>query len=191
MPAITPLLTSKEFSCLQGLLVFENEKYVVSHLLSGQGPAPLSIILLLIFWSFCPQGMNSSAHPGEGPSTSCLSYSKASKHLPYGPPLLLAHWTACFFLAESRQDLRIFLNTGRKCQSIFTHKDNINCIPNTVIGLPSWSACNAGDVGSVPGLGRSLEEGTATRSSILAWRILWTEESEGLQSRGSQRVRRD
>ena len=34
-----------------------------------------------------------------------------------------------------------------------------------------------------------LEKGTATHSSILAWRILWTEKPGGLQSRGSQRVR--
>ena len=36
---------------------------------------------------------------------------------------------------------------------------------------------NAGDVrdsGSIPGLGRSLEEGMATHSSILAWRTLWS-----------------
>ena len=33
------------------------------------------------------------------------------------------------------------------------------------------SACNAGDLGLIPGLGRSLEEGMATHSSILAWRI--------------------
>ena len=33
------------------------------------------------------------------------------------------------------------------------------------------SACNAGDVGLIPGLGRSLEEGMATHSSVLAWRI--------------------
>ena len=31
-----------------------------------------------------------------------------------------------------------------------------------------------------------LEEGMATHSSILAWRIPWTEESGGLQSMGSQ-----
>ena len=30
-----------------------------------------------------------------------------------------------------------------------------------------------GDLGSIPGLGRSLEEGKATHSSILAWRIPW------------------
>ena len=36
-----------------------------------------------------------------------------------------------------------------------------------------------------------LEEGMATHSSILAWRIPWTEEPGGLQSRGSQRVGHD
>ena len=34
-----------------------------------------------------------------------------------------------------------------------------------------------------------LEEGMVTHSSILAWRIPWTEEPGGLQSLGSQRVR--
>ena len=45
----------------------------------------------------------------------------------------------------------------------------------------------------VPSLGQEdpLEKGMATHSSILAWRILWTEEPGGLQSMGSQRVRRD
>ena len=33
-----------------------------------------------------------------------------------------------------------------------------------------------------------LEKGTASHSSILAWRIPWTEEPGGLQSVGSQRV---
>ena len=37
----------------------------------------------------------------------------------------------------------------------------------------------------------NLEKETATHSSILAWRIPWTEEPGGLQSMGSQRVRRD
>ena len=36
-----------------------------------------------------------------------------------------------------------------------------------------------------------LEEGMATHSSILAWRIPWTEEPGGLQSVGLQRVRHD
>ena len=36
-----------------------------------------------------------------------------------------------------------------------------------------------------------LEEEMATHSSVLAWRIPWTEEPGGLQSKGSQRVRHD
>ena len=36
-----------------------------------------------------------------------------------------------------------------------------------------------------------LKEGVATHSSVLAWRIPWTEEPGGLQSMGSQRVRYD
>ena len=43
----------------------------------------------------------------------------------------------------------------------------------------------------VQSLGREgpLEEGMATHSNILAWRIPWTEEPGGLQSIGSQTVR--
>ena len=36
------------------------------------------------------------------------------------------------------------------------------------------SACNAGDLGSIPGLEDPLERGKATYSSVLAWRIPWT-----------------
>ena len=36
-----------------------------------------------------------------------------------------------------------------------------------------------------------LEKGMATHSSILVWRIPWTEEPGRLQSMGSQRVRQD
>ena len=36
-----------------------------------------------------------------------------------------------------------------------------------------------------------LEEGMVTHSSVLAWRIPWTEEPGGLQSMGSQRVGHD
>ena len=44
------------------------------------------------------------------------------------------------------------------------------------------------DVGSIPGSGRSHGKRNATHSSILAWKILWTEEPGGLQSMGSKRV---
>ena len=39
---------------------------------------------------------------------------------------------------------------------------------------------SAGDMDSIPGSGRSLGEEMATHSSILAWKIPWTEEPGGL-----------
>ena len=57
------------------------------------------------------------------------------------------------------------------------------------------STCNAadpGDTGSIPGSRRFPWRGKmASHSSILAWRIPWTEEPGGLQSKGSQRVGHD
>ena len=53
------------------------------------------------------------------------------------------------------------------------------------------STCNAGDLGLIPGLGRSPGGGKATHTSILAWKIQWTEEPGGLQSMGSQRAGHD
>ena len=53
------------------------------------------------------------------------------------------------------------------------------------------SACNVGDLGSILGWEDSLEKGMATHSSVLAWRISWTEESDVLQSLGSQRIKHD
>ena len=49
------------------------------------------------------------------------------------------------------------------------------------------SACNAGDPGSIPGSGRSPGEGKGKHSSILTWKIPWTEEPSGLQFMGLQR----
>ena len=53
------------------------------------------------------------------------------------------------------------------------------------MGFPASSigkefTCNAGDTGSIPRSEDPLEKGMATHSSILAWRILWTEEPGGL-----------
>ena len=58
--------------------------------------------------------------------------------------------------------------------------------------LPSPSA-RAGDIKKFRSLGQEdpLEEGMATHSSILAWRIPWAEEPGGLHSLVSQRVRHD
>ena len=53
------------------------------------------------------------------------------------------------------------------------------------------SACNVGDLGQSLGWEDPLETGTATHSSILAWRIPWTEKPGRLQFMGSQRARQD
>ena len=50
------------------------------------------------------------------------------------------------------------------------------------------SACNAGDLGSIPGSGTSPGEENATHFNILSWRILWTEEPVRLQSMESQEL---
>ena len=65
-----------------------------------------------------------------------------------------------------------------------------------MLGLPRWlsgkeSACKAGDPILIPGSGRSPGGGMATHSSIIAWRIPWTEEPSRLQSMGSQGVGHD
>ena len=66
-------------------------------------------------------------------------------------------------------------------------------VARVVKNLPTIS----GDIGDLieedAGLGQEdpLEEGMATHSSILAWRIPWTEEPGGLQSIGSEKVRLD
>ena len=59
-------------------------------------------------------------------------------------------------------------------------------------GLPrghQWLPVNAGDIknaGSIPGWEDPLKEGMETHSTILAWRIPWTEEPGVLQSLGLQ-----
>ena len=123
-----------------------------------------------------------------------------------------------------------------KLQKIKDEQSQTGKITLPIGGFPSSLAgkeptCNAGDSGSIPGLGRSagkgigyplqyswtswvaqreknppamretwvqsldwedpLEKGMATHSSILAWRIPWTEEPGELQSMGSQRVTHD
>ena len=47
------------------------------------------------------------------------------------------------------------------------------------------------DTGSIPGLGRFPKQEMTVHSSILAWKIPWTEEPDGLQSMGLKRVRHD
>ena len=75
----------------------------------------------------------------------------------------------------------------RLCPSRPTESETVSWgLVICVLRLPRWlsgkeSACNAGDIGSVPGSGRCPGEGN---SSALVWRIPWAEPG-GLQSTGS------
>ena len=65
-------------------------------------------------------------------------------------------------------------------------------LQRTQVVLVKNSPANAGDLrdaGLTLGGEDPLEEGMATHSSVLAWRIPWMEDSGGLQSVGSQRIR--
>ena len=62
----------------------------------------------------------------------------------------------------------MFILTYNKTASV-SHALGKMGFPDSSAGKES--ACNAGDPGSVPGLGNSAGEGKATHSSILAWRI--------------------
>ena len=68
-----------------------------------------------------------------------------------------------------------------------TEAHHPSALPNGSVGKES--ACNAGDPGLISVLERSPEKGMDTHSSILAWRIPWSEEPGELQSMDSQRVR--
>ena len=81
-----------------------------------------------------------------------------------------------------------------KNTAVFGNEQSFDDLLRTVLGPWGFpcdsagkkSACNAGDLAWIPGLGRSLEKGKANHSSILAWRIPWT-----VYSLGSQRIGHD
>ena len=92
--------------------------------------------------------------------------------------------------ASSGETHLLFSFSGNFCREI---DKALTCwgFPGGTCGIES--ACNAVAAGEtwVRSLGREdlLEEGMAAHSSVLAWRIPWTEESNGLWSIRSQRVR--
>ena len=69
------------------------------------------------------------------------------------------HFKKCFFIVKKKKNL-------------------VRKIPRGVPGGPVAN-CNAGDMALIPWSRRSLEEKVAAYTSILAWKIPWTEEPEG------------
>ena len=85
--------------------------------------------------------------------------------------------TTCFILAQGRLRylwcLRRTIRASLVAQTIMTQ----HAMQETWVWSLGWE--------------HPLDKGMATHSSVLAWRIPWTEEPGGLQSTGSQRVRHD
>ena len=79
--------------------------------------------------------------------------------------------------------------SGRNVLSLDVHRKSrisktwASLVVQLVKNLP---ATQIRDTVSIPRLRRPLEEEMATNSSILAWKIPWTEEPRGLQSKMSQ-----
>ena len=100
----------------------------------------------------------------------------------------LCYWTHCLGLSQ------VFFQYNSWVGMRPWRKDRL--FTPVFLGFPGGSdgkesTSNEGDLGLIPGLERSPGEGMATHSSILAWRILWTEEPGRLLYIGSQRVRHD
>ena len=125
----------------------------------------------------------------------------ANRHVPLvgfcvvGPPTFVLHAGPKFLCVEGSP---YHTSATNICSPHFQEKDNP--ILSRSKGFPSGSV-----VKTLPAMQETmqemrvlylgqedpLEEGMATHSSILAWRIPWTEEPGRLQSMGSQRVRHD
>ena len=80
--------------------------------------------------------------------------------------------------------------TDTKINCISVHKPRTSQVVLVVKNSPA-SAGDVRELGSIPGQEDPLEEGKAIHSSILAWKIPWTEEPGKLKSIGSQTVRYD
>ena len=93
--------------------------------------------------------LGSGRSPGEG-SGSPLQYSCLENPIDRGA------WRATVY-GVAKSWTRVSIHTG---------------FPGGSAGKES--ACNAGDLGLIPGLEEPLEKGKAAHSSILAWRIPWT-----------------
>ena len=114
---------------------------------------------------------------------------------------ILPFLTTCLwilgFLSQSHNHVRQFnLKSLRiyseRIGSFCVYICTLICFPGSIV--EKNPPANARDIGdTVRSLDRKdpLEEKKAAHSSILAWRIPWTEEPGGVQSMGSQRVGND
>ena len=82
------------------------------------------------------------------------------------------------------------MKVGASCLVLAEPGDGASQVVLVLKNLPA-SAGATGDTGLIPGWGRSPRERHSNTSSILTWRISWTEEPDRLQSTESHRVGHD
>ena len=88
------------------------------------------------------------------------------------------------------------MKLNRRAALALTEVDNLLSLLNSFLLSTSFpggsagkeSACSVGDLGSIPGQKNPMEKEMEIHSSILAWKIPWTGDSDGPQSMGSHRV---
>ena len=95
-------------------------------------------------------------------------------------------WDTPYFISKHSSYITDRDLNGCNINTVFRNKHQWSQISKLYVSIEGWrlpcgsdgkeSACNAGDPGSIPGSGRFLEKGMAAHSSILPWRIPWTEE---------------
>ena len=96
------------------------------------------------------------------------------------------------FYVRERQALYDVIDVQNFLQSSRCVSNEQLCLKTSLVAQTSKvSVYNAGDPGSIPGLGDPLEKEMASHSRTIAWKIPWTEEPGRLQSMGLQRVRHD
>ena len=99
-------------------------------------------------------------------------------------------WLLATILDNGVQDLcvRVCVCLGWENDIVYTLTEKgASWVTQTVKNLPAMQETWVRSLGQED----ALEKGMATHSSILAWRIPWTEEPGGLQTMGSQRVGHD
>ena len=120
---------------------------------------------------------------------------------------IFMHLSSCFVCSNFMCHMVLSSSAGKESACNTSNPSLIpgsGRAPGEGIGYPlqySWASLVAQMVKNSPqkwetciqslGWENPLEKGMSTHSSILAWRIPWTEEPGGLQSTGSQRVRHD
>ena len=98
---------------------------------------------------------------------------------------------------------RVIFDTGNWSEGLFLKWLKWTCgvVLLSIMETVLWGFPGGSDIKNLPAIQETqvqslgqedlLEKGMATHSSILAWRIPWTEEHHGLQSMGLQRIRHD